>query len=68
MHRFLCNDYEISYEELLSKSATSLMSVKRLRALCNELHQTINKLNHKFVRDLFKLQLTNRPVREYDYP
>ena len=44
------------------------MSVKRLRALCNELHQTINKLNHKFVRDLFKLQLTNRPVREYDYP
>ena len=28
--RFLCNNYEISYEELLSKSATSFMNAKRL--------------------------------------
>ena len=34
--RFLCNDYEISYEELLSKFSTSLMNVKTLRALCVE--------------------------------
>ena len=51
--RFLCNDYEISYEELLSKSSTSSMNVK-----------TINKLNPDFMRDLFKLRFTNRPVRE----
>ena len=50
---FLCNDYEISYEELLLKSSTSLMNVK-----------TINKLNPDFMRDLFKLRFTNRPVRE----
>ena len=37
--RFLCNDYEISYEELLSKSSTSSMNVKRLRALCAELYK-----------------------------
>ena len=30
---FLCNDFEISYEELLSKCSTSLMNVKRLRLL-----------------------------------
>ena len=46
--RFLCNDYEISYEELLSKSSTSSMNVKRLRALCVELYKTINKLNPNF--------------------
>ena len=62
--RFLCNDYEISYEELLSKSSTSSMNVKRLRALCVELYKTINKLNPDFMRDLFKLRFTNRPVRE----
>ena len=62
--RFLCNDYEISYEELLSKSFTSSMNVKRLRALCVELYKTINKLNPEFMRDLFKLRWTNRPVRE----
>ena len=40
--RFLCNDYKISYEELLSKSSTSSMNVKRLRALFVELHKAIN--------------------------
>ena len=59
--RFLCNDYEISYEELLSKSSTSSMNVKRLRALCVELYKTINKLNPDFMRDLFKLRFTDRP-------
>ena len=38
--RFLCNDYEILYEELLSKSSTSSMNAKRLRALCVELYKT----------------------------
>ena len=61
--RFLCNDYEISYEEILSKS-TSSMNVKRLRAFCIELYKTINKLNPNFRRDLFRLLLTNRPVHE----
>ena len=39
------------------------MNVKRLRALCIE-YETINKLNPSFMRDLFKLRLINRPVRE----
>ena len=51
--RFLCNNYEISYEELLSKSPTSSMNVKRIRALCVELYKTINKLNPDFMRDFF---------------
>ena len=62
--RFLCNDYEISYEELLSESATSSMHVRRLRALCVELYKTINKLNPNFMRDFSKLSVTNRHVRE----
>ena len=57
-------DYEISYEELLSKSSTSSMNVKRLRALTIELYKTINKINPNFMRNLFKLRFTNNPVRE----
>ena len=57
-------DYEISYEELLSKSSTSSMNVKRLRALTIELYKTINKINPNFMRNLFKLRFTNSPVRE----
>ena len=45
--RSLCNDCEISYEGLssITKSFTSSMNVKRLRALHVELYKTINKLN-----------------------
>ena len=42
---FWCNDSKTSYEELLSKSSTSLMNVKRLRTLCLELYKNINKLS-----------------------
>ena len=62
--RFLCNDYEISYEELLSKSSTSSLNVKRLRVLCVKLYKTISKPNPNFMRDIFKLRFTNNPVRE----
>ena len=62
--RFLCNDYENSYEESLSKPATTLINVKRLRALCVELYKTINKLNVNVTRDLFKLRITIKPARE----
>ena len=61
--RFLHNDYEISYEEL-SKSSTSSMNVKRLRALCIEGYKTINKLNSNFMGAHFKLRLINGSVRE----
>ena len=62
--RFLCNDYEISYEELLSKSSTSSLNVKRLRVLCVKLYKTISKPSPNFMRDIFKLRFTNNPVRE----
>ena len=52
------------YEELLSKSATSSVNAKRLIALCSELYETINQLNPNFMRDLLKLQLTDRPAHE----
>ena len=40
------------------------MNVKRLRALCVELYKTVNKLDLDFMRDLFKLRFTNRPILE----
>ena len=52
--KLLCNYYEISYEELLSKSSTSSINVKRLRALCVELYKTINTLNPNFMTDLLE--------------
>ena len=49
--RFLYNDYEISYEELLLKSGRATMNVNRLRIPCIEIYKTINNLNPEFMRD-----------------
>ena len=59
--RFLCNDYEISDEELLLKSGRATMNVNKLRLLCIEICKTINP---KFRRDLFSLRETSRLIRE----
>ena len=40
--RFLYNNNQSSYEELLDKANNSKMNVKRLRYLCVEIYKTIN--------------------------
>ena len=42
--RFLYNDYEISYEELLLKSDRATMIVNRLRILYTKIYKTVNDL------------------------
>ena len=68
--RILCNDYEISYDGLLSKSSTSLIIVKRLSALCVELYKTINKVKPSVMRGLFRPvhEKKNKKENEYDNP
>ena len=61
---FLYKSYNISYEDLLLKSDFSSMNVKRLRILCAEILKTLNNLNPSFVKEIFSLRQTDRPVRE----
>ena len=62
--RFLYNNCQLSYEELLDKANSSTMNVKRLRFLCVEIYKTINNLNPSFMKQIFELRETNRNVRE----
>ena len=62
--RFLYNDYEISYKELLLKSDRATMNLNRLRMLCTEIYKTINNLHPEFMRDLFSLREISGVVRE----
>ena len=61
--RFLHDDTESSYETLLSKTDKNFMSINRVRTLCIEIFKTINNLNPPFMKDIFQLRLTDRPVR-----
>ena len=40
------------------------MNVKRLRTLCVEIFKTLNNLNLSFMKEIFSLRQTDRPVRE----
>ena len=42
--RFLCNDYEISYEELLLKSDRATMNVNRIRILRTKIYKLLTVL------------------------
>ena len=62
--RFMLNDYESSYEDLLKKSGNPSMNLRRTRSLCIEIQKTINNLNPEFMENLFKIRKTNRAQRE----
>ena len=61
--RFLYDDFEASYEHLLSKGGKSKMNVRRLRTLGVEIYNTLNDFNPSFMNDIFKLKINGREVR-----
>ena len=61
--RFLYKCYNTSCEDLLLKSGFSSMNVKRLRTLCLQIFKTLNNLNSSFMKEIFSLRQTDRPVR-----
>ena len=60
--RFLLNDYESTYEDLLEKSGYPNMNLRRQRTLCIEFDKTLNELNRGYMNDIFKLRNTDRPT------
>ena len=62
--RFLYNDYSTSYEELLKKSGKSTVNVSNYRSLCIEIFKTLNDITPSFIKDIFKLRMSNRPTQK----
>ena len=62
--RFLLNDYDITYEDLLEKSGYPNMNLRRQRTVSIEIYKTLNKLNPSYMNDIFKLRNTDRLTRE----
>ena len=52
--RVLYDNFEASYEDLLSKGGKSKMNGRRLRILCDEIYKKPNNLNPSFRNNIFK--------------
>ena len=61
---FLYDDFDASYEGLLSKGGKSTMNIRRLRTLCVEIYKTLIDLNQNFMNNIFKLKINGRKVRD----
>ena len=46
----MCNNHQLSYEELLGNANSSTKTVMRLRFLCVEIYKAINNLNPSFMK------------------
>ena len=62
--RFMLNDFESSYEDLLKKSGNPSLKLRRTRSLCIEIYKIITNLNPEFMKNLLKVRKTNRAQRE----
>ena len=52
--RFLYDEHDSSYEELLDKSEKCTAQVNRLRYLCIEIFKTLNQRNPEFMQSSFE--------------
>ena len=61
--RLLHNDFTSEYSQILSKSSTASMEIKRLRTLALEIFKTLNNLNPDYMKEIFckNKNLTHRP-------
>ena len=66
--RFLCDNYDSSYESILKLAGKSTMNVNRLRSLCIEIFKTLNNINPAFMNEIFELKKANRAVRNQYKP
>ena len=53
--RFLLNDYESNYEQLLLAADKTILVIRKLKILATEIFKTINDLNPSFMKEIFEL-------------
>ena len=51
--RFLYNDFNTSYDQLLELAGKSTMLVSRVKTLCIEIYKTINCINPNYMQNIF---------------
>ena len=53
--RFLLEDYNSNYDQLLTKLNKATLEIRRLRLLATEIFKTINNLNAPYMKEVFEL-------------
>ena len=62
--RFLFNDHESTYAQLLDKSKKPTLEVRKLRMLATEIFKTLNDLNPPYMKEIFTQNTIRIPERK----
>ena len=62
--RFLYDDDESTYEELLHKAKKPTIEIRKLRTLATEIFKTINNLNPPYMKEIFTQNTIRNPERK----
>ena len=63
--RFILEDYDSSYDQLLTKMNKPTLQIRRLRLLATEIFKTIKNLNAPYMKEVFELN-TRREITGSD--
>jgi hypothetical protein len=59
--RFLFDDYESTYKQLLEKANKPTIEIRKLRILTTDIFKTINNLNQPYMKEIFTLKTIRNP-------
>ena len=62
--RFIYNDYDSLYAELLIKYNISTLYTKRVKGICTEMYKTTNNLNPGYMKKIFQNRPSTHPSRQ----
>ncbi len=58
MLRMVFEDYESSYEDLLSKCGMSMLEIQRARTLAIEVYKSIYQKTPIYIQEMFNIKIT----------
>ncbi len=64
MLRMVLDDYELSYEELLSKYGMSMLEIQRARTLAIELYKSIHQMTPIYIHEMLNIKITPYDLRD----
>ena len=62
--RFVHNDYTSEYTDILKKSNTTTLYVKRVRIIAQEVYKALNDLSPKYTQELVRYRHSKYPTRQ----
>ncbi len=64
MLRMVLEDYESSYEDLLSKCGVSMLEIQRARTLAIEVYKSIHQMTPIYIQEILNIKITPYDLKD----